>query len=403
MAFRILVIALIVSRASTSRADEIIKPDRESTYSDFVRKCPNQRAKPQCTGEDGTKLATDTLCTSQASPAELNRIVNSGCLKAGPGAAPPTATTLPWVSIVADFFIARARVELVQFLEDRLASSLCDSKAPTAVLLPETCKLFAGADVGLSSVPAALRRDLSDLPVHLIDLGFALIDTKELSPDVRPVICVVDAVGKAYPALRDRGPLAALHEFAVLTPRKECETDIPSSRFLLGAAVLELLIKDIVPVIKQLPDKPIDRVALLNTARVFLEQQKSKLALACRKPTCDVDAEIAKLTARLDAGIIKLDSLLSLLAALDTLDVRDPRKVARVLDQLADTIGAVLPMSDETTDVISVLRAASAFASGRYVTGLLRLGSVNALTTWLGRHQTLGKTWDGVVRSVSLA
>ena len=331
----------------------------------------------------------DLVCSGRATPAQVEAALALSCV-AFPGGAPvnfvPSSANLPWVSILTDFFVARAKAELMLFLKNRIQGSVCASDTPGEILLPETCKLLDGEASGLTGFPTALRRDLAELPAHLVELGWTLIDAAKIPPAAKSAICVLDIVGRAYPKLRDLGPEAGLHDIATLTPHAGCETDTAVHRVRFGAATLKFLISDVVPTLKT---TPLDRVALLNTIKLFLASAKGTYGAN--------DADVAAIATRLETAIGKLEVVLAQLGKLAELNLHDPTQIARMLDTLADLVGAFLPPGD-TSGAVTMFRATTAFSSGRYTAGLLRLGTIQAVESWLEQHPKLGKTWSGIVK-----
>lgn len=386
-------LAVILSSSRIARADETLPVDENSYYKRFARGCVSAAARQSCA------VATAELCEGEATATATLTVARDPQCFVAPATAPVAPVVLPWANIIADFFVARAKAELAQFLKDRIADKVCDPDKPATALLTETCRVLAEGGSGLTGIPGALRRDLYDLPTHLFELGFQLVKIDQLPAGSRSALCIADAAIKTYPFLRDKGPLAALHELAIMTPREECKTDKPLIRLLVVAAALEKTVRDVVPAVRNFPSE-IDRVALLNAAKAYLAEQRDRLQQLCS--TCNIDDEIKALTARIEAGIGKVELFVSLVAALERVDTHDPDSVARVLDQLADLLAALLPATDASSDVVSSLRAASSFASGKYASGMLRLTSLHVVSEWLSKHEDLEKVWNGVVKFAAL-
>lgn len=340
--------------------------------------------------------AAAALCDARASPAALARAVGAPCATtvAAKGGAAPGALALPWVSVATDFFVARAKAELALFLKRRIAGSLCPEGSAEVALLPETCKLLAGSDVGLTSLPSSLRGDLSALPERLA--APAPPGAPPPGASAPPVLsderCVADALARVYPALRDGGPLQALAALKDLVPHAGCEQATALKRLRATAAVLDALLPEVVALVQK--GKPLDAAALLRAAKLLVVDRQAQYGLG--------DAEVTEIGQRVDEAAQKLLQLVRLLAELDDPRARDAEHVARTLDTAADLLGLLCSSSSTAGDLAELLRAISAFASGRYTVGVLRLGSVQAVKGWLDARPPAGEIWAGVLRFAGL-
>lgn len=350
----------LVLGAGTAQAQQF-------TASDVYSLCHDLEDRSSDPEVAGCKAKLTAACAAAPTPTEIddaNKCVTAqrNALGGGGGAGGGPAS-LPWVGISTDFFVARARAELAHFVKEEVRGAVC-KEAIADTLLVSTCKALDGDDIALSGLPRAIREDLEELPDRLIDL--AIEEAKKAftsaKPEVQKLVCFAEAAWEAYIPLRDQGPLAALRAVGAYTSFDPTTCDTHVKHLKNWATAIAEAVDAATEIVRA--SGTVDRAVLLQ-------------AITLRLAALVVDpAELAVLKEQLERIMPKLVALVELLAELDDATKSDVHLVGRIVDAMADVVVAFDPAASGA-DIVDLMRAVAAFATGRFSVGVARLGAID--------------------------